>query len=660
MSRLRISDMADAEGTNGGDGIDGTNGAGGWFMVEAIVEQTTGYQVSSDEDENSIDTGEDLVDFIDNTRHPGDGQEVPLELFVQQNARDDAAAVQALKRKYTYSPATSSCVSWVDCELSPRLNAISLDRGHERARRRLFDQDSGYGHTQVDTGPSEGQVPGDTQQTDENVEQEVQEDVRGGGDGEPERSGDVQQSQERTASIVELLKTSNLRATLLSKFKELYGLAFGELVRQFKSDKSVCGDWVVCAFGVYHAVAEAIKTLIQPVCLYAHIQSQTCSWGMVILMLIRFKCSKSRETVAKCIGTLLNVPDKQMLIEPPKIRSAPCALYWFRTAMGNASEILGETPEWITRQTVVGHAMQETQFSLSVLVQWAYDNDIVDESDLAYQYAMLGNEDPNAAAFLASNCQAKYIKDAITMCKYYKRAEQKRMSMAQWIAHRSQKVADTGDWRPIVRFLRYQKIEFVTFMSALKMFLRNIPKKSCIVIYGPSDTGKSLFCMSLLKFLGGAVISYVNSTSHFWLSPLTDAKVGLLDDATYPCWVYIDTHLRSVLDGNQISIDRKHKNLTQIQCPPLFITTNINPLEDANLKYLHSRIAVFHFMYKCPLDDKGDPVYQFNNENWKSFFQRSWAQIEGTPEEEEEEEEEDNGNTGRPFRCVPGETNRLL
>ena len=207
---------------------------------------------------------------------------------------------------------------------------------------------------------------------------------------------------------------------------------------------------MVCAFGVYYAVAEAVKTLLQPQCLYAHIQVQASQWGMVVLMLLRFKCGKSRETVAKYMGTVLNVPEKHMLIEPPKIRSGPCALYWYRTAMGNASEVLGETPEWIVRQTVVGHAMGEAQFSLSMLVQWAYDNDIQEESDLAYGYAQLGNTDPNAAAFLASNCQAKYIKDAMTMCRLYRRAEQSRMSMAQWIAHRGRKVANTGDWKHIV------------------------------------------------------------------------------------------------------------------------------------------------------------------------------------------------------------------
>lgn len=646
------------EGTNGGTG----GGAGGWFVVEAMVHQAN-TDVSSDEDETHIDTGDDLVDFIDDTRHPGDGQEVPLDLYVQQTIQDDAATVQALKRKFMGSPATSSCASWVDNELSPRLNAICLQKRHDKARRRLFDQDSGYGNTQVDIGTSESQVPGGTTNGGGgDVTQDVVEEERRGGDGETQPHANTQHTQqtEGTPDALDLLQVSNLRVKLLGKFKELFGLSFMDLVRQFKSNKSTCGDWVVGAFGVYHAVAEAAKTLLQPVCEYAHIQTLTSEWGMVMLLLLRFKCNKSRDTVAHCIGGILNVPEKRMLIEPPKQRSGPCALYWYRTAMGNACEVFGETPDWIVRQTVIGHAMGETQFSLSKLVQWAYDNEITDESELAYEYAQLGTEEPNAAAFLASNCQARYIKDAMIMCRHYRRAEQTRMSMSQWITYRGRKVADTGDWRHIVKLLRYQGIEFISFMTALKQFLKGTPKKSCLVFYGPSDTGKSLFCMSLINYLGGTVISFVNSTSHFWLSPLADAKIGLLDDATYQCWIYMDTYLRSVLDGNVISVDRKHKNLVQLKCPPLLITTNINPETDDTFKYLRSRMVIFPFLNKCPLDANGDPVYQLNNENWKSFFRRSWARLDLTQEEEEEEEESQNGNPSRPFRCVPGEANRPL
>ncbi|QOI17628.1 E1 [human papillomavirus 71] len=647
---MRVAAMADCEGTGtDDDGGEAGTGAGGWFFVEAIVDRCTGPQPSSDEDEDDNDTGEDMVDFI-NDRHAGDGQEVAAEVYRQQEALDDEAIVQALKRKFLASPLSAGVC--VDKELSPRLDAISIGRESQKAKRRLFElQDSGYGNTQVDTEAAGNQVPRDGTPGGLHTEQEEE---RQGGDG---AAGiDSTPAHTGTNTVLALLNSSNRRATLLGKFKDLYGLSYMELVRQFKSNKTTCLDWVVCAFGVYCTVAEGVKTLIQQHCEYAHIQQQTCSWGVVILMLLRYKCAKNRDTVAKGLSMLLNIPETNMLIEPPKIRSTPAALYWFRASMGNASDIFGETPEWIVRQTVVGHSMEECQFQLSVMVQWAYDHDITDESILAYEYARLADVDSNAAAFLASNCQAKYVKDACTMCRHYKRAEQAQMSMSQWISFRSAKITEEGDWRTIVKYLRHQDIEFITFIIALKNFLKGIPKKSCLVFYGPADTGKSYFCMSLLRFLGGVVISYANSSSHFWLQPLADAKLGLIDDVTPNCWSYIDVYLRNALDGNQICIDRKHRPLLQLKCPPLLITTNTNPLEEERWKFLRSRLQLFTFKNAFPLNSKGDPMYPLNDANWKCFFQRLWARLDL----HEQDEQEDNGDTGQPFRCVPGDVTRTV
>ena len=643
--------------------------AGGWFMVEAIVDRRTGDTVSSDEDEEE-DGGEDLVDFIDD-RPVGDGQEVAQELLLQQAAADDDVEVQTVKRKFAPSPYFSPvCVHpSIENELSPRLDAIKLGRQTSKAKRRLFElPDSGYGQTQVDTesGPKQVQDICKTSQqdgcqgADEGRGRNVggngsQEEERAGGDGEESQTESVQ-TDTTACGVLAILKASNHKATLLGKFKEQFGLGFNELIRHFKSNKTVCSDWVVCVFGVYCTLAESFKTLIQPQCEYAHIQVLSCQWGMTVLTLVRFKRAKNRETVAKGFSTLLNVPENHMLIEPPKLRSAPAALYWFKTSLSNCSEVFGETPEWIVRQTVVGHALEEAQFSLSEMVQYAYDHDITDESTLAYEYALQADTDANAAAFLASNCQAKYVKDACTMCRHYKRGEQARMNMSEWIKFRGDKIQGNGDWKPIVQYLRYQDVEFIPFLCALKSFLQGIPKKSCIVFYGPADTGKSYFCMSLLKFLGGVVISYANSSSHFWLQPLAEAKIGLLDDATSQCWCYIDTYLRNALDGNQVCIDRKHRALLQLKCPPLLITTNINPLGDERWKYLRSRLQVFTFNNKFPLTTQGEPLYTLNDQNWKSFFQRLWARLNLT----DPEDEEDNGNTSEPFRCVPGQNTRTV
>lgn len=659
--------MADNSGTDGEECTEAER-AGGWFFVEAIVDRRTGDTVSSDEEDE--EEGEDLVDFIDD-RPVGDGQEVAQELLLQQAAADDDAAVQAVKRKFAPSPYFSPvCLHpSIDNELSPRLDAINLGRQSAKAKRRLFQlPDSGYGQTQVDTESGPLQVQEICEPGDQNGRQDSE---RGSGTTEGENGsqeeeravGDGEESVPQNADketgacgVLSILKASNQKATLLGKFKEQFGLGYNELVRQFKSSKTACVDWVVCVFGVYCTVAESIKTLIQPHCDYAHIQVLSCQWGMTVLMLLRYKRAKNRETVAKGLSTLLNAPESHMLIEPPKLRSAPAALYWYKTGISNISEVYGDTPEWIVRQTMVGHALQDVQFSLSEMVQWAYDHDITDESTLAYEYALIADVDSNAAAFLSSNCQAKYVKDACTMCKHYKRGEQTRMSMSEWIKFRSDKIQDDGDWKPIVQLLRYQNIEFIPFLCAFKKFLQGIPKKSCLVFYGPADTGKSYFCMSLLRFMGGAVISYANSNSHFWLQPLAEVKMGLLDDATSQCWTYIDTYLRNALDGNQMCVDRKHRALLQIKCPPLLITTNVNPLEDERWKFLRSRLQVFTFPNTFPLTAKGDPLYTLNDQNWKCFFQRLWARLSLT----DPEDEENNGEPSEPFRCVPGQNARTI
>lgn len=115
---------------------------------------------------------------------------------------------------------------------------------------------------------------------------------------------------------------------------------------------------------------------------------------------MRYKCGKSRLTVAKGLSTLLHVPETCMLIQPPKLRSSVAALYWYRTGISNISEVMGDTPEWIQRLTIIQHGIDDSNFDLSEMVQWAFDNELTDESDMAFEYALLADSNSNAAAFL--------------------------------------------------------------------------------------------------------------------------------------------------------------------------------------------------------------------------------------------------------------------
>nr|AGU90621.1 E1 [human papillomavirus 45] len=643
--------MADPEGTDG----EGT-GCNGWFFVETIVEKKTGDVISDDEDETATDTGSDMVDFIDTQLSICEQaeQETAQALFHAQEVQNDAQVLHLLKRKFAGGSKENSPLGEqlsVDTDLSPRLREISLNSGHKKAKRRLFTiSDSGYGCSEVEA--AETQV---TVNTNAENGGSVHSTQSSGGD-----SSDNAENVDPHCSITELkelLQASNKKAAMLAVFKDIYGLSFTDLVRNFKSDKTTCTDWVMAIFGVNPTVAEGFKTLIKPATLYAHIQCLDCKWGVLILALLRYKCGKNRLTVAKGLSTLLHVPETCMLIEPPKLRSSLAALYWYRTGISNISEVSGDTPEWIQRLTIIQHGIDDSNFDLSDMVQWAFDNDLTDESDMAFQYAQLADCNSNAAAFLKSNCQAKYLKDCAVMCRHYKRAQKRQMNMSQWIKYRCSKIDEGGDWRPIVQFLRYQGVEFISFLRALKEFLKGTPKKNCILLYGPANTGKSYFGMSFIHFLQGAIISFVNSNSHFWLEPLADTKVAMLDDATHTCWTYFDNYMRNALDGNPISIDRKHKPLLQLKCPPILLTSNIDPAKDNKWPYLESRVTVFTFPHAFPFDKNGNPVYEINDKNWKCFFERTWSRLDL------HEDDEDADTEGIPFgtfKCVTGQNTRPL
>ncbi|ASH99058.1 E1 [Ailuropoda melanoleuca papillomavirus 2] len=590
----------------------------------------------SSDGEGCVEMSDEGFDFIDDASTHS-AQSEHLVLYTCQTRRADSEQLQLLKRKYASpspSPSSKQKVN-IDCDLSPRLAAITLS--HERkAKRRLFDAcpDSGYGHT---------------------LEAEVEKGMEDRSNGQVESCGEEMagsgsNANNRNAAMpIQLLKAKNGDLTKLAKFKEVFSVGFTDLTRPFKSSKTCNFEWVAAVFGVHESVCESVIELLKQQCEYIHQQTEQSSWGNVLLLLLCFRKEKNRGTVEKLLCSVLACNAQLLLTNPPKVRSTAAALYWYKACFTKHAVQWGAKPKWMLQQVALQHiATENIPFDLSTMIQWAYDNGYDDECEVAYEYARLGDTDSNAAAFLKSNCQAKYVKDCVTMVRLYRRAEMKAMNMRQWIEKRTNEVNGEGTWRAIVAFLKYQHVEFVPFMAKFKLFLKGIPKKNCMVFYGPPNTGKSAFCMGLLKFLQGKVISYLNSKSQFWIQPLQDAKLGLLDDATDACWDFMDTYMRNALDGNPISLDRKHKAPIQIKCPPLLVTTNVNILLNDRWKYLHSRVSMVHFPNEFPLTEGGDVVYELTEQNWKSFFGRCWARLSGS----DDEDEGDDGDPREPFRCT--------
>ncbi|AST11576.1 E1 protein [Sus scrofa papillomavirus 2] len=600
--------MADyAEGTSNTDCVDS------FICHEALC---------SDEDnsDKENEAGSVVSDLIDDSEVC---QGNSLELFQQKQMHDDRVQLQrVLKQKRKLSrPLSDISVSGRSNEDSPRKKRTSRRFGNSLEDSGLgcsFQNEASCTHegTQVDSCGASG-----------------------GSTAVP--SGVVR--------CLDLLKSSNAQATMLAKFKEAVGVSYMELTRKFKSNKTCCGDWVLAIFGVTETVFEILKSVFQQHCSYMHISMLPAKSCLLVVFLASFKAGKSRETVLRLVKSTVGAETVHMLAEPPKTRSMAAALYWFKTGHSPSTFIYGKLPEWISRQTMISHqTADQVTFDLSEMVQWAYDNDYRDEAKIAYEYAKLGELDSNALAWLRTSNQAKYVRDVATMVRYYKKAEMNEMSTARWIYYRMKKCdREEGSWKPIVLFLRYQEIEFVSFLQFFKDFLKGVPKKNCLCIHGPANTGKSMFTMSLINFFGGRVLSFANSRSHFWLQPLAETKLALIDDATKPCWDYLDTFLRNGLDGNPVCIDLKHKAPIQLKCPPLMITSNIAIKEEDRWPYLNSRVQCFHFKNEFPFNPDGTPAYQFNDSNWKSFFGRLWQQLDLSDQEDEGEDGEDLP----PFKC---------
>ncbi|AFV27105.1 E1 [human papillomavirus 164] len=580
---------------------------------EKIETDSSWFIISEAECRNDIDSFETIFeestdgslvsDIIDDVDDASQGNS--LALFNRQIADDCNKAITDLKRKYLTSP--QQCVA----ELSPRLEAVKIS-GEGKSKRRLF-QDSGIEEDEI---ASTSQVLSEINNT---VPAEADE-------------------------TLDLLKCNNRKATLLWKIKEVFAVSFSELTRLYKSDKTCSLCWVVAVCNVSEDLLNSSKILLQQ-----HVDFvQIITVGRYALYLIEFKTGKSRETVSKMFCKLLNVKDYGLLCQPPKLRSVAVALYFYKRSLSNVSFKYGEFPEWLSKQILLDHNVgSQDTFSLSDMVQWAFDHDYLDESEIAYNYAIAATENANAAAFLQSNNQAKHVKDCAIMVKHYKRYELRQMSMAGWIKKCCADYEEENNWKPIAHFLRFQGVNFLEFLIAFKPFLQGLPKKNCMVFWGPPDSGKSLFCFSLLNFLKGRVISYMNSKSHFWLMPLFDCKLGLLDDATYPCWQYMDVHLRNAMDGNVISIDLKHKAPVQLSLPPLLVSTNVNVLQDQSLKYLHSRIKCFNFPNVLPTLANGEIAYKVTNNTWACFFRKFASHLDIA-----EDDGGDTGNINTAFQCT--------
>lgn len=423
------------------------------------------------------------------------------------------------------------------------------------------------------------------------------------------------------------LTAKNYRNTALAIFKELYTASYTEVTRAYKSDKTQSHDWVFVILGAGYDVMQALRE-----CLKAHCDfllydvDPGKGFGLYYCGFIN---SKNRDGVKRLLRSFNLDVNCIVLCDPPNKRSIPAALFYQRMFTAH-----GETPSWC-RDIVNSGELAGEGFELSKLVQWALDNMYSDESTIAYNYAQIAEHDPNAQLWLKSNSQAKYVRDAATMVRHYLRGQLHAMPMVEHIAARMRDHADgnADGWKKIVCILGFQHVVMFDFLLALKYWLKARPKRCALAMIGVPDSGKSLMCMTLTQFLGGNVLSFNNSKSHFWLQPLADCKCAAIDDVTLPCWDYLDQYMRNALDGNTICIDCKHRAPMQIRCPPLLLSSNYDIREirkgggECAYKYLLSRISIFSFNRPLPVIG-GSPRFLIEPADWRSFFLKFHVELD--------------------------------
>lgn len=424
------------------------------------------------------------------------------------------------------------------------------------------------------------------------------------------------------------LTAKNTRHTVLAIFKELYTASYSEVTRTFKSDKTQSPEWVFIVLGAaqvfYEALCECLKAITE------FILFDILPKERIGLFYCGFLASKNRDGLRRCLKCYNVNPNCVVLADPPNKRSVLAALFFQKLALGH-----GELPLWCKDILSSGELAGEG-FELSKMVQWALDNHMYDEGTISYNYALLAETDINAQLWLKSNSQAKYVRDAAAMVRNYSRGRLHAMSMNEHLAVRMREYCDEDEeegWKKIIVFLRFQHVIIKDFLRTLSLWFKGRPKKSTIGICGVSDSGKSMFTMSLIVFLDGKVLSFNNNRSHFWLQPLSECKCAIIDDVTMPCWEYFNTYLRNALDGNPICIDCKHRAPLQLKCPPIILTSNYDPKDykdgygECTYKYLLSRITFFYFTRVIPIIG-GNPRFLIHPGDWRSFIIKYKEELE--------------------------------
>ncbi|VUZ44505.1 unnamed protein product [Hymenolepis diminuta] len=97
-------------------------------------------------------------------------------------------------------------------------------------------------------------------------------------------------------------------------------------------------------------------------------------------------------------------------------------------------------------------------------------------------------------------------------------------------------------------------------------------KINCLVLYGPTNTGKSLLCKIMTEFLLTGTISRRTENSSFAYENLLDRSVAILEEPKVNAANIND--MKQLLGGEAFEVAVKYKPMQYLQRLPVIITTN--------------------------------------------------------------------------------------
>lgn len=169
--------------------------------------------------------------------------------------------------------------------------------------------------------------------------------------------------------------------------------------------------------------------------------------------------------------------------------------------------------------------------------------------------------------------------------------------------------------------------QFIT--DFINIMQGNYAKKNCLVIYGMSNSGKSLILDMLLACFNVAYMTNVGDAGTFHFSNIEDSKTVVIGNETYVRSQTLE-QWKALMGGEQVSIPMKHRKHHLVSFRrPIFLTSQSNTFKE--ILTPDDRIALYNrcCMFRAVKDNKylTDYTLELGDEILKKLPLTRWPHL---------------------------------